>query len=436
MAASLKPGEDFKSSLKVIKADLLIPGRGEPIQHGAVVYEDKRILYVGKQETLPQEHGDAEVFRVPVVMPGMWDCHVHFLGSDRMALEAFYRVPQALAGAKGARDIAAVLNAGFTSVREVAGYGIHLAQAIEANCLEGPNIYSAGSIISPTGGHADAHDVPLEAFQDAVCHGLPMQLCDGVGDCLKAVRLQLRRGAKVIKLCTSGGVASERDSPHQQQFSDAELEALVGEARRANRAVAAHCHGKAGIMAALRAGVTTIEHGSYLDSECIEQMCKQGTILVATRTIAEVGLELNNAWTPESFKKLREVGTAGRDAYRRAIQAGVKLALGTDIGISVPGSLLNHGKNGMELKLAVEAGLSPLQAIEAATASGPATLGPQAPRSGLLQEGYDADFIALSRNPLEDIEVLTETTNITHVWRGGRLVKAPGRPVGFPNMTD
>lgn len=392
----------------LITADVLIPGRGSPIQDAALLHHEGKITWVGRLDQLSPDLRKQDATHVPVLMPGLWDCHAHFFGAQKVSLDEFYRVPQALAGARAARDAAQVLNAGFTSVRELGGYGHLVAKAIAEGNLVGPKIYSAISVISQTGGHADAHDTPLPALQDAIVHGLFIHLCDGVDECIKAVRMQLRRGAKVIKVCASGGVGSQIDDPHNQQFSNAELTAMVEEAHRAQRIVAAHCHGKPGIDAALHAGCTTIEHGTYLDDESINLMLEKRAILVPTRTIIEAGLSIPEAWTPESYVKLQETAKVHSKAYKQAVAAGVRIALGTDLGISVPGSALAHGRNGMELKYAVEAGLSPLQAIEAATATAPETLGPQASVSGQLKEGYDADFIAVSSDPLVDIGILTD----------------------------
>lgn len=244
-----------------INADLLIPGRGSPLENGAVVCDGDRMAYAGAQKSVPEEYESVDTTRVPVLMPGLWDCHVHYLGSQHASIDAFYQTPQALAGARSARDVAATLRAGFTSVRELAGYGVELSQAIDEGTLIGPRIYSAVALLSQTAGHGDAHGTPLESFKDACNHGLPLCICDGVDECLKAVRFQIRRGARVIKVCARGGVTSEIDNPQHQQFSDLELKTIVEEAARADRIVAAHCHGKKGIMAALRAGCQTIEHG-------------------------------------------------------------------------------------------------------------------------------------------------------------------------------
>ncbi|KAI9813044.1 MAG: hypothetical protein M1827_004264 [Pycnora praestabilis] len=415
-------------SAQLIKADLLILGRGPPIEYGAVVMDEGTIAFVGDWQTIPDEYKDISTTYVPVLMPGLWDCHVHYYGATQINIDSFVRTPQALAGARAARDVRVTLNAGYTSVRELGGYGVQLAQAIEEGGLVGPNIYSAVSPISQTAGHGDAHGTRIEEVQDAIAHGLPLCVCDGIDECIKAVRTQIRRGASVIKVMASGGVASEVDNPLDQQFSDAELSIMVEEATRTKRIVAAHCHGKDGIMAALRAGVKTIEHGTYLDEESINEMKARGAMLVATRTIAEGGLQLKDAWSEKSYAKLREVARVHKIAYKKAVTAGVKMALGSDLGSSVPNTVISHGNNGKELSYAAEAGMTPLDAIEAATANAPATLGPQAPLSGQVKEGYDADLIALSNNPIEHIDLLSNPENITHVWKAGKLYKAPESP--------
>jgi imidazolonepropionase-like amidohydrolase len=353
------------------------------------------------------------------------------MGTDTTSLEPLATLPQSLAGARIARDCAATLNAGFTSVRELAGYGVFVSRAINEGWIPGPNIYSSHSILSMTAGHGDLHSQPLSLLKDCQDHGMPMYLCDGVDECVKAVRRQIRDGAKVIKICATGGVLSLIDDPQHAEFSPAEIKAIVDEAARAHRIVAAHCHGKAGIMNALNSGVKTIEHGSYLDDEAIELVLKSNAILIATRTIVEFGISHLDDFNEPNRLKMREISSAHKRNYASAVKAGVRCALGTDLGFSNANIEHNHGMNGKEFGFAVRAGMTLLQAIEAGTANAPATLGPQAPKSGMLREGYDADFIALEQNPLEDIEILARPEKITHVWKGGKLCKAPGRPVGF-----
>lgn len=189
--------------------------------------------------------------------------------------------------------------------------------------------------------------------------------------------------------------------------------------------MAAHCHGKPGIMAALRAGVKTIEHGSYLDGEAAAAMRESGAILVPTRFIIDRMVALSDRVPPFAAAKMVAVAERHLEAMAIAHEAGVTIALGTDIGTSGPDTVVPWGMNGHELGHLVAAGLTPLEAIEAATATGPLTLGPQAPRSGLLAEGYDADVLGVAANPLEDIAVLADPANITHVWKVGVAVKEP-----------
>jgi len=258
-----------------------------------------------------------------------------------------------------------------------------------------------------------------------------MCVVDGVDECIRAVRQQIRNGAKVIKICATGGVLSLIDDPEYTEFSPAEIRAMVEEAARADRIVAAHCHGKRGIMNALHAGVKTIEHGSYLDDEAIELMKEKGAMLVATRTIVEYGSSHLDQLPDKPRRKMQHISDAHRVAWAKAIKSGVKNALGTDLGFSLREVDHQHGMNGREFAFAVKAGMTPLEAIEAGTASAPATLGPQAPKSGQLKEGYDADFIAVSENPIDDIKILAEPSKITHVWKRGVLYKGPDKPVNI-----
>jgi imidazolonepropionase-like amidohydrolase len=239
---------------------------------------------------------------------------------------------------------------------------------------------------------------------------------------MRAVREQLRKNARVIKVCASGGVLSEIDDPIHQQFTVAELRAIVEVAGLAERAVAAHCHGKPGIMAAVDAGVRTIEHGTYLDDEACDAMRETGTILVPTRAILE-DILANLAAVPD-YATPKLIAVAGRhaEAVSRAIDRGVTIAMGTDISVTGQGRPNSWGTNGAELAHLVRLGMTPLQAIKAATATAPLTLGPQAPKSGRLEPGYDADIITVTANPLTDIAVLGRPEHITGVWTKGRRV--------------
>jgi imidazolonepropionase-like amidohydrolase len=407
-----------------IEAEILIPGRGHPIERGCVILDGATITYAGPSAQAPATP-DATVTETVAVMPGMWECHGHFMGLTTADLNQIVVLPHALAAARATADAVAALEAGFTSVREAGGLGVLLARAIDEGTIPGPTIYAPGAILSTTGGHGDVHAFPVEWIHEYGARGGALHLCDGVPECLKGVRQQLRLGARVIKVCASGGVLSELDHPLHQQFSDEELRAIVEEAARAERVVMAHCHGKAGIMAALEAGCHTIEHGTYLDEEAAARMAAQEALLVPTRFIVARGVEIGEAHgMPDyAYRKLVEVSERHEEAVRVAHQAGVRIALGTDIATTGHDTLVPWGMNAHELPLLVEAGLSPLEAIEAATANGPLTLGPQAPRSGVLAAGYDADVLAVAADPTGDVMVLTEPDNITTVWKAGTIVK-------------
>ena len=400
-----------------IEADLLIPGRGDPIEHGTVVLDNGKVAYAGPTDSAPDTPG-ASTSVVPVVMPGVWECHAHFVGLVEPNLEKFVTEPPARLAARAVGDLHRTLMGGVTSAREMGGIGLDIQPAIAAGQVSGPTVYGAGKILSTTGGHADIHSVPLDAIHTLDHLG---ELCDGVPEVTRAVRLQLRRNAKVIKICASGGVMSEVDHPIHQQYSHEELVAIVEEASRAERYVGAHCHGLPGIMAALRAGVMTIEHGSYLDEEAADIMIDQGAIYVPTRFVIDILLQSEDTLPRYAYLKGVMVADHQANAMKIAIAKGVKIAMGTDIFIS--GDL--YGQNSLEIKLLQDAGMTALEAIEAATANGPDTLGPQAPLSGQLVEGYDADVIAIDFNPLVDNSGWGDPNRVTHVWQFGHSVKAP-----------
>ena len=308
----------------------------------------------------------------------MWDCHTHFGGSElafgiQDGTKAWLPGAGALIGALTVDDLRRTLMAGFTSVREVGGYAGDVAPAVAMGAIVGPHIYSSISVLSITGGHGDAHDVPLGTVRQACSHG-GSYICDGADECTRAVREVVRRGAKVIKICSTGGVLSLNDQPEDSQFSPAELRAIVAEAARTGRVVASHAIGKPGIMDALEAGVKTIEHGCYLDDEVAARMKDKGAILVPTRHIIETLAADASGLAPESREKLARMTKLSRDSLALAVRLGVKVALGTDTFSSKRESRIAHGKNAAELLWAVEAGMTPLQAIEMATANGPETL--------------------------------------------------------------
>lgn len=330
--SSVTQASDAKSPDALrIDTDLLIPGRGNPVQSGTIIYSrppkspkagtKSTILFAGATADLPYIYSDVTAStKVPVLLPGLWDCHVHYFGIADSNVDHMALLPPALAGMRSARDVMATLNAGYTSVREVGGYGIDIKLAIDEGWIPGPRIYSSGGLISQTAGHGDLHSMPLSLIQDCIQHkGLPLYLADGVESAIKAVRTQIRRGAAVIKVCCTGGVMTLIDSPRAAQFSMSELEAIVAEAARANMVVAAHAHGTEGIIAALKAGVTTIEHGSYLTQEAIDLMLDKKAVLVATRWIIENGLRNRQNMRESSYQKLLEIANENKKSYQAAV---------------------------------------------------------------------------------------------------------------------
>src|SRR5256712_2965048 len=357
-------------------------------------------------------------------MPGMWDVHGHFMGIRTLNVEEITRTPLAVLAARATKDAEVAVSAGFTSIRELCGLGVHLARAVAEGTVHGPRIYGAGGALSQTGGHGDLHAFPLDFIHDVLRRTGFSCLCDGVPECLKGVRMQLRIGARVIKVLASGGVARELDHPVHAQFSREELEAIVSEAARADRVVAAHCHGKPGIMAALRAGCRTIEHGTFLDEEAADLMRERDAILVPTRFIIErlvrVGKEAGIA--EYAYRKAVAINEQHQKALRIAIRKGVRMATGSDIFASAGGPA-GWGLNGHEVGHLVEAGVETGPADRAGPGTGRRPTRPPTPRARRTNAGYDADFLALQKNPLEPIGLLAEPEQVRKVWIGGELVK-------------
>lgn len=403
-----------------IDCELAIVGNGDSIKNASIVYQDNKIIYAGEQEHAPNSDN---IVQTKVVTPGFWDCHDHYFGLRKFEYEEQFIDPK-IKFMRCAWDTKETLLAGVTSVREVGGYGLLLKESIQEGTITGPRIYAAGSMISMTGGHADSHSLPAEVFQifserDRITN----PIADGVAECLKLVRTHIRAGAEVIKFSASGGVMSELDHPKFQQYSIEEQSAIVGEAARADVAVAAHCYGEIGIKTALEAGVKTIEHGTYLDEDLCDLMIEKDAILVPTVYTYKGLFD-----TPEAKENLPEYGyTKGQlilkthmKMLEMAIKRGVKIAMGTDIIVTGDyHPIYKHGDNLRELQYLVEGGMSPMDAIVAGTQNGPLTLGKRAPQSGLLQAGYDADIVLLNKNPLDNIALLTDRENIQSVIKHG-----------------
>jgi imidazolonepropionase-like amidohydrolase len=355
------------------------------------------------------------------VMPGFIDGHVHILSESnprgRLQRVEMSEGDLAMAGAGFARK---TLMAGFTTVRDV-GAGssdaiFALRDGIAKGDVIGPRIFASGSTISVTGGHGDG----TQGYRDDVAELLHQSgVCDGVGDCRKAVREQVRRGADHIKLTATAGVLSNTAAGLEQQFFEDELKAIIDSSHAMGRKVTAHAHGVNGINAALRAGVDSIEHGTYLDNESIRLFKRNGAFLVPTLLAGETVVEW--AEDPESFllppqrAKALQVGPIMHDMARRAHEGGVKIAFGTDTGVS------KHGDNAREFALLVNAGLTPMEAIRSATIMSAENLG-MSNVLGTITAGKFGDIVAVDGDPLSDI---TELEDIDFVMKQGIAYKAP-----------
>ena len=354
------------------------------------------------------------------VMPGLIDGHVHILSENnpraRLQRVELSDADNAITGAGFAKK---TLMAGFTTVKDVgAGSGdaiFALRDGIARGDVTGPRIYASGATISVTGGHGDG----TQGYTDEIAELLHSKgVCDGVGECRHAVREQVRRGADHIKLTATAGVLSNTSAGLEQQFFEDELKAIMDSAHAMGRKVTAHAHGVNGINAALRAGVDSIEHGTYLDAESIRLFKRNNAYLVPTIlagvTVAEWAADPSSFLLPPQREKAAEVGPKMIDMARRAHEGGVKIAFGTDTGVS------KHGDNAREFALLVQAGLTPMEAIRAATVSGADNLG-KSDLLGSIAPGKYGDLVAVEGDPLSDI---TELEDIDFVMKEGVAYKA------------
>ena len=351
------------------------------------------------------------------VLPGLIDSHVH-LGNQQGdgGPTARFTNTAADAALRGAQYAKITLEAGFTTVADLGGNTdaiIGLRNAIAQNRVPGPRILASAGGVTPHGGHGDANGVS-EAL---VPHFRSTGVCSGPDDCRRAVRERVRSGADVIKITATGGVLSDTGAGLNQQFSQAELEAIVETAHFMGRRVTAHAHGTDGINSFLRAGGDSIEHGTYLDAESI-RLFKQGNrylvpTLLAGEFVAQEAARPGTFFTPNQRKKALEAGPLMLDMARRAHAAGVRIAFGTDNGVAP------HGTNAREFQLYVPAGRTPIEAIRTATvnAADHFQLGSEI---GRVTAGYNADIIAVDGNPVDDVAALM---NVNFVMRAGTVYK-------------
>jgi len=362
------------------------------------------------------------------VLPGMIDAHVHIFSDDdkmRARLELINRdvEDELLIGVDNARR---TLEAGFTTVRDL-GSDVHsvtaLRDAILGGLVSGPTIVAAGRGISGPGGHGDSSNNTNRDIAE-VRRARSTHLCSGADDCRRAVRDQISQGADVIKFTATGGVNSNIAGGLGQQLFDDEMKAIVDTAHLFGRKVAAHAHGEDGIAAALKAGVDSIEHGTFTSAATNAQFKQTGAWLVPTMVAPHAALAQARAGARSALTlaKAEEAVVAHGENMARAIRDGVKIAFGTDSGVS------DHGKNAKEFALLVKAGMRPAAAIRAATIDA-ATLLDRASRIGSLEPGKDADIIAVSGSPLDDVTVLER---MRFVMRQGVVVVLDGARQAFP----
>jgi imidazolonepropionase-like amidohydrolase len=397
------------TSITVIHAGHLLDVKsGKMLDNITVVIKGDRIASIGPAAPA----GNAKVIDLPnaTLLPGLIDAHTHLTFDPNFGYQELgVSIPkEALIGAKNARI---TLEAGFTTVRNVGASGytdIALRDAINEGMIPGPRIDASGPALSITGGHCDQNLLPYE------WHAKSDGAADGVEGVQHKVREIIKYGADVIKICATGGVLSKGDDPRASQYTLEEMKAIVADAHRLGRKVAAHAHGAQGIAWAAEAGVDSIEHGSYIDDNAIKIMKEHGTYLVPTQYLADwmrdnaarIGLP---AMYAEKMKTTTEVS---RQNVKKAMAAGVKIAFGTDAAV------YPHGLNAHEFAVYVQMGMTPLQAIQSATVNAADLLGWD--KIGSIEPGKFADIIAVNDDPTKDVTLLE---NPVFVMKGGTVYK-------------
>ena len=413
LAASIVESPAAEPAIVIHAARWLDVTSGRIQTPATVVVEGGVIKSVGA----PKTPSAAEVIDLGDVtlLPGLIDAHTHltldFEGDwvNRPVTEL-----PADAALRGARNAARTLEAGFTTVRDVGAPGfadVSLARAIDAGLISGPRVIPSGHAISITGGHCDDTGWAPGILE----HGPQAGIADGVDEAIKAVRYQAKHGAKVIKICATAGVLSAGSTVGAQQLSLEEITVIVQDAARHGLKVAAHAHGTAGILSAVRGGVASVEHGSMLDDEAIALMKDKGTYLVPTAY-------LFTRLKPESLPaqmgaKARKLIPLAKDSHRRAIRAGVKIAFGTDAGV------YPHGENAKEFAVYVSYGMQPIDAIRTATVNAADLLGLE--DRGVIASGKSADLVAVPGDPLNDVRLLER---VVFVMKAGIVVKRSQLP--------
>jgi len=398
-----------------IQCGKLIDGyTNTPQTQMTIVVEGKLITDIQKGYTTGGGSDKVVDLRDKTVMPGLIDCHVHLesQGSGKDAMLAGFTMTDADIAYQATVYARATLMAGFTTVRDLGGSGINISmrKAVAKGFIIGPRILTAGRAISASGGHMD----PSDGFRDDLMHkmGPDDGVADGRDELIKAVRLQIKRGSDVIKIASTGGVLDLTENSSGAEFTIDEIKAVVETAKDYGLRVACHAHGAEGIRRAILGGVTSIEHGSFMDDEDIRLAKQYGTYyvptLIAGRSTAD-SAKIPGYFPPVIARKVIEVSTKMKGTFGRAYKAGVKIAFGTDAGV------YDHGKNYLEFQYMVEGGMSPMEAIKSATVSAADLLG-ISNLTGSITKGKSADIVAVTGDPTQDIKVMK---NMAFVMKEG-----------------
>ncbi|MEO6588419.1 MAG: amidohydrolase family protein [Pyrinomonadaceae bacterium] len=415
-------GEQKGKGVVVLKAAQIIDGTGaEPIKNGLIVVTDNRITAIGANIKIPSGARVIDLGNA-TLLPGFIDAHTHIIGrtlGDPAGENAHFRDYDSFGAILGVGNAERTLMSGFTTIRNVGApdfQDLALRKAINDGFIMGPRMMTAAHAIGITGGHCDEN-----GYKPGVADGdYKNGVADGIEQVRAAVRYQIKYGADVIKICATGGVLSEGDAVGATQYTYEEMKAIVDEATKLERKVAAHAHGTEGIKIAVRAGVSSIEHGSFLDEEGAKMMFEKGTFLVPTLMAGETveRLAKNGIIKGLRAEKAFAAAAAMRKGIKLAVADNVKIALGTDAGV------IAHGTNGHEFTLMVEwGGMTPMQSIIAGTLSGATLLGWEK-NIGSLTVGKYADIVAVSGDPLKDIKRMEKAV---FVMKNGVIYKEAGK---------